>query len=55
MCRMLAIYGKVRFWKELVLEFQKLAESGIAPPVAVEPGHRDGWGMAGADDQGHLG
>jgi predicted glutamine amidotransferase len=50
MCRLLAIYGKVRFWKEIVLEFQKLTESGNTPPVAVEPGHRDGWGMAGADD-----
>jgi predicted glutamine amidotransferase len=47
---MLAIYGKVRFWKDVALEFQKLAESGITPPVAVESGHRDGWGMAGAED-----
>jgi predicted glutamine amidotransferase len=50
MRRLLAIYDKVRFWKEIVLEFQKLAESGIIPPVVDEPGHRDGWGMAGADD-----
>ena len=50
MCRLLAIYGKVRFWKEVVLEFQKLAESGIIPSFVDEPGHRDGWGMAGADD-----
>ncbi|UCD79302.1 MAG: class II glutamine amidotransferase [Desulfobacterales bacterium] len=50
MCRLLAIYGKVRFWKEIALEFQKLAESGLIPPVVDEPGHRDGWGMAGASD-----
>jgi glutamine amidotransferase len=47
---MLAICGKVPLWKEIVLEFQKLTESGVTPPVAVEPGHRDGWGMAGADN-----
>jgi len=50
MCRLLGIYGQVRFWKEIALEFRKLAELGKVPPIVDEPGHRDGWGMAGAND-----
>ena len=47
MCRLLGIYGQVDFWQEIVLEFRRQAEFGNIPPVEeMEPGHKDGWGMA---------
>ncbi len=49
MCRLLGIYGRIDFWQEIVMEFRKQAEFGDIPPVAgMEPGHKDGWGMAGS-------
>ena len=48
MCRLLAIYGEVDGWAEVVLNFRKLADDGMVPPICTEPGHKDGWGMAGA-------
>ena len=50
MCRLLGIYGKVDFWQKIALEFSKLAECGNISPVADEPGHKDGWGMAKSND-----
>ena len=48
MCRLLGIYGQVDFWQEIVLGFRRQAEFGNIPPVeGMEPGHKDGWGMAG--------
>ena len=52
MCRLLAIYGKIDIWKEILVEFRKLAEFGKIPPIVHEPGHRDGWGMAGSNNAG---
>lgn len=49
MCRLLAIYGQVDVWKEVALNFRGLAEHGMVPPICAEPGHKDGWGMAGSD------
>lgn len=47
MCRLLGIYGRVDFWQEIVLGFRRQAEFGNIPPVeGMEPGHKDGWGMA---------
>jgi glutamine amidotransferase len=47
MCRLLGIYGQVDFWQEIVLGFRRQAEFGNIPPVKeMEPGHKDGWGMA---------
>jgi predicted glutamine amidotransferase len=47
MCRLLGIYGQVDFWQEIVLGFRRQAEFGNLPPVeGVDPGHKDGWGMA---------
>jgi predicted glutamine amidotransferase len=47
MCRLLGIYGQVDFWQEIVIEFQRQADFGNIPPVeGMEPGHKDGWGMA---------
>ncbi|MGD9235238.1 MAG: class II glutamine amidotransferase [Desulfobacterales bacterium] len=52
MCRLLGIYGQVDSWKDVVLEFRKLAEIGKIPPIDdLTPGHKDGWGMAGSNDQ----
>ena len=48
MCRLLAIYGEVDGWAEVALGFRKLADDGMVPPICTEPGHKDGWGMAGA-------
>ena len=49
MCRLLGIYGQVDFWQEIVLGFRRQAEFGNIPPVeGMEPGHKDGWGMAGS-------
>lgn len=51
MCRLLAIYGKVDFWKDVVFEFRKLAEFGQIPPIEdLPPGHKDGWGIARSND-----
>ena len=50
MCRLLGIYGQVDFWQEIALEFRKQADFGNIPPVGgTEPGHKDGWGMAGSN------
>ena len=47
MCRLLGIYGLVDFWQEIVLEFRRQSEFGNIPPVDdMQPGHKDGWGMA---------
>ena len=47
MCRLLGIYGKVDFWREMLSAFGELAETGKVPPVeGVLPGHKDGWGIA---------
>jgi predicted glutamine amidotransferase len=47
MCRLLAIYGQVDFWQDIVLGFRRQAEFGNVPPVeGMGPGHKDGWGMA---------
>ena len=47
MCRLLGTYGRVEFWQEIVLAFRRQAEFGSIPPVeGMEPGHKDGWGMA---------
>ena len=52
MCRLLGIYGQVDFWQEIVLEFRKQAEFGnIWPDGSMEPGHKDGWGMAGSNKE----
>ncbi|MGD2099231.1 MAG: class II glutamine amidotransferase [Desulfobacterales bacterium] len=52
MCRLLGIYGQVDFWKDVVFEFRKLAETGKIPPIEdLTPGHKDGWGMAGSNAQ----
>jgi predicted glutamine amidotransferase len=49
MCRLLGIYGQIDFWQEIVLGFRRQAEFGNIPPVeGMEPGHKDGWGMAGS-------
>ena len=49
MCRLLGIYGQVDFWQEIVLGFRRQAQCGNIPPVeGMEPGHKDGWGMAGS-------
>ena len=49
MCRLLGIFGQVDFWQEIVLEFRRQAEFGNIPPVAeMNPGHKDGWGLAGS-------
>ena len=50
MCRLLGIYGQVDFWQEIVLEFRRQADVGKIPPVGgTQPGHKDGWGMAGSN------
>ena len=47
MCRLLGIYGNVENWKNILQEFQKQAETGKIPPIEnLEPGHKDGWGLA---------
>ena len=52
MCRLLGIYGQVAFFKELVFEFQNLAQYGKIPPNPDTPaGHHDGWGMARSNPQ----
>jgi predicted glutamine amidotransferase len=49
MCRLLGIYGQVDFWQEIVLGFRRQAEFGNIPPVeGMDPGHKDGWGLAGS-------
>ena len=50
MCRLLGIYGQVDFWQEIALEFRKQADFGNIPPIGgMEPGHKDGWGMAASN------
>ena len=51
MCRLLGMYGQMDGWQNVALEFSKLAEYGMVPPVVTEPGHKDGWGMAGSNDE----
>ena len=47
MCRLLSTYGNPENWKQILYEFQKQANTGNIPPVeGLEPGHKDGWGMA---------
>jgi predicted glutamine amidotransferase len=47
MCRLLSTYGKPESWSKIILEFQKQANTGQIPPISgIEPGHKDGWGMA---------
>jgi len=55
MCRMLAIYGKIDHWKEVVMAFRQQADTGKVPPrKGMLPGHKDGWGMAAADLRGRA-
>ncbi|MFW9856634.1 MAG: class II glutamine amidotransferase [Candidatus Thorarchaeota archaeon] len=44
MCRLLAICGYFESWREIVIEFQKLAKFGKKAP------HQDGWGIAGSNE-----
>ncbi|MHA1206289.1 MAG: class II glutamine amidotransferase [Candidatus Hodarchaeales archaeon] len=47
MCRLLSTFGKPKNWFEIILEFQKQANTGEIPPIlGVSLGHKDGWGMA---------
>lgn len=47
MCRLLSTFGKPKDWSKIILEFQKQANTGkILPILGIEPGHKDGWGMA---------
>ena len=48
MCRLLGIYGKIHFWKEISFEFQNQAEDGKVPPD-LPPGHKDGWGITSSN------
>ncbi len=48
MCRLLGVYGKIDFWKEIVFEFQNQAENGKVPPNEP-PGHKDGWGITSSN------
>lgn len=50
MCRLLGLYGKNQFWKDLLLDFQKQSETGIVPPIST-PGHKDGWGISVSDSK----
>ena len=52
MCRLLGIYGQIDFWQESVLGFRRQAEFGKIPPSDdVDPGHKDGWGLAGSSKE----
>jgi len=44
MCRLLAMYGYFESWREVVMEFQKLAKFGKRAP------HQDGWGMVRSNE-----
>ena len=47
MCRLLSTIGKPKGWTEIILEFQKQADTGAIPPLTgIAPGHKDSWGMA---------
>ena len=47
MCRLIGLFGKIKFWQTLLLKFQELADTGQIPPIPhIPPGHKDGWGMA---------
>ena len=47
MCRLLSTIGKPKGWTEIVLEFQRQADTGAIPPLTgITPGHKDSWGMA---------
>ncbi|MHA2305942.1 MAG: class II glutamine amidotransferase [Candidatus Hodarchaeales archaeon] len=50
MCRLLGIYSKIHFWKEILLEFQNQAENGKVPPN-LPPGHKDGWGITSSNPE----
>ena len=57
MCRLLGIYGRLEFWQEIALNFRRQSEFGNLPPVdGMQPGHKDGWGMArsGTDKTGMI-
>lgn len=50
MCRLLGIYGQTSLGREVTLAFRWQAENGNLPPdQGLEPGHKDGWGMAVSD------
>jgi predicted glutamine amidotransferase len=52
MCRLLALYGKIDEWREIVMAFSRQAETGNVPPVLPKgAGHKDGWGMAIANSR----
>ena len=47
MCRLLGIFGQTSLWREVSLAFRRQAENGNLPPdPTLDPGHKDGWGMA---------
>jgi len=49
MCRLLGIYGQIDFWQEIAIGFRQQAKCGNIPPVeGMDPGHKDGWGLAGS-------
>lgn len=50
MCRLLGIFGQTGLWREVSLAFRLQAENGNLPPdPTLDPGHKDGWGMAVSD------
>ncbi len=52
MCRLLGIYGQIDGWQEIALEFRNQAEFGNIPPVeSMVPGHKDGWGLTGSNQE----
>jgi len=47
MCRLLSTVGKPKGWTEIVMKFQRQADTGAIPPLTgIAPGHKDSWGMA---------
>jgi len=47
MCRLLSTFGKPEKWSKIIIEFRKQANTGeILPIPGIQPGHKDGWGMA---------
>ncbi len=53
LCRLLGFYGDVEFWKELLFEFQKLADTGIVLS-GFTPGHKDGWGISCSNSEANA-
>ena len=52
MCRLMGICGPIDNWREIVMAFRRQAETGNLPPGRQNnPGHKDGWGMAIANQR----